>query len=113
MIVQTPNLWSFGHIRVYRQKSLFIAQQYPKLWNVTIGKVFDQQGCGEANMKGLLEGKDFKNEMLDLAAPNEQIQFLFKLYPTSKLPFCACIHGEVPELKLGLFLLQLQWFICV
>ena len=87
MIVQTPNLWSFGHLRMYSDKALFITQHYSHLWNVTIGKVFDQGGLEEANQKGLLEGNDFKSAMLDLAVPLSRSSFSLNFIPLPSFPF--------------------------
>jgi hypothetical protein len=74
-------------MQLYRDRSLCITQQYPKLWNVTIGKVFDQEGCEEANKKGLLEGNDYKYAMLDLGFAMSRSSFSLNFIPSPRTPF--------------------------
>ena len=87
MIVQIPNMWSWEHIFLYEQEYAQVAQQYVKLWNVTIGKVFDQEGCEEARKKGLLEGSGFKSMMLDSAVTMSRSSFSLNSIPLAKFPF--------------------------
>jgi hypothetical protein len=85
MIVRTPNLWSWQHMEIYQKGNMQISQQYPKLWNVTIGKVFDQEGCEEARAKGLLVGSSFQPMMLDCGVAMSRSSFSCKLYPIAEL----------------------------
>jgi Exostosin family len=87
MIVQTPNMWSWEHTEIYRKGNMQISQQYPKLWNVTIGKVFDQEGCEEAQNKGLLEGSAFKPVMLDCAVAMSRSSFSLNFITLPTFPF--------------------------
>jgi hypothetical protein len=87
MIVQIPNMWSWEHIFLYEQEYAQLAQQYVKLWNVTIGKVFDQEGCDQARQKGLLEGSGFKSMMLDSAVTMSRSSFSLNSIPLAKFPY--------------------------
>ena len=86
MIVQIPNLWSWAHMDIYQGWSLRISQQYPKLWNVTIGKEFDQEGCDEARAKGIIEG-DFTQMMREKAVTMSRSSFSLNTIPLAKFPF--------------------------
>ena len=93
MIVQTPNMWSWEHLELYKVRTLRLSHQYRKLWNVTIGKVFDQEGCEEAQNKGLLEGNDFKSVMLDCGVLMSRSSFSLNFIPLSTFPFvCASME---------------------
>jgi hypothetical protein len=87
MIVQTPNMWSWIHVEIYASSALGISQEYPKLWNVTIGKEFDQEGCDEARRKGLLEGHDFKTMMLEKAVTMSRSSFSLNSIPLANFPY--------------------------
>jgi Exostosin family len=87
MIVQTQNMWSNRHLGAYRKNKLRLSEHYPKLWNVTMGKVFDQEGCAAAAENGLLEGNDFKDRMLDGAIPMSRSTFSMNLIPLPTFPF--------------------------
>jgi hypothetical protein len=87
MIVQTPNLWSWQHMEIYQKGNMQISQQYPKLWNVTIGKVFDQEGCEEARAKGLLVGSSFQPMMLDCGVAMSRSSFSVNFIPLPSFPF--------------------------
>ena len=87
MIVQIHNMWSWEHIDLYKGRSMRLSQQYPKLWNVTIGKEFDQEGCEEANKKGFLEGSDFKRVMLEKAVTMSRSSFSLNSIPLAKFPY--------------------------
>ena len=87
MIVQIPNMWSWPHLEIYENMNLQISQQYPKLWNVTIGKEFDQEGCEEARKKGLIEDSDFKQMMLEKAVTMSRSSFSLNTIPVAEFPF--------------------------
>ena len=87
MILQLANMWSWEHMQLYKGRTLRISHQYRKLWNVTIGKVFDQEGCDEAKTKGLLEDSDFKTMMLDCAVAMSRSSFSLNFIPLPSFPF--------------------------
>jgi hypothetical protein len=85
-----------------------LAQQYVKLWNVTIGKVVRSRGMrSEARQKGLTGGTVVsKSMMLDSAVTMSRSSFSLNSIPLAKFPYYSCILGQVPQRNLGLFLSQ-------
>ncbi len=87
MILQLANMWSWEHLELYKGRTLRISHQYRRLWNMTIGKVFDQEGCKEAKEKGLLEGSGFKPMMLDCGVTMSRSSFSLNFIPLPSFPF--------------------------
>jgi hypothetical protein len=113
LLVQTPNLWSWEHLELYDKKEYDIVRHYSILWNVTIAKVFDTQGCRLAttttstlNTKTLQNTSlmnlpspptpphDFYKPLQMAAIPMSRSSFSLESIPLSSFPYMAATYEK-------------------
>jgi hypothetical protein len=93
MLAQNPNLFSLFHAPAYRINRM--TQQYPMLYNVTIARAVDADGCQESLQEGVLTPtSDFGNVMISCAKHATRSSFSTGFVPQRNFAFIPATYEK-------------------